>query len=78
MEWVFNDNECQPLHCPFDRIIAIDILKQKDFTWTDFDGNEEECKKKYKELVKAARGKAELLSIAEWELIVYDEYMKKD
>ena len=80
MEWVFNDNERPPLHCPFDRIVAVVILKE-DFNWTIFHGKDDKavCFEKYQTLVDIARIEAKLvgLSIAEWELIAYDEYINK-
>ncbi len=76
--WIFDKIETPP-HCPFDRIVAINLLKAEKFNWTAFDGDEKECQTKYQELVDLARKKAKTngIEIAEWELIEYSNYLKK-
>jgi hypothetical protein len=72
MKWVFSNDIPTPIHCPFDGII---IKKLGDsvnkIKWTQMDDI-----KMYKQLVGAARIKAQDRSIAEWELEVYNNSYK--
>jgi preprotein translocase subunit SecA len=75
--WVYGKIEPPP-HCPFDRIIVVNILKIQGFNWTEYDEGKEKSQKKYKELVdKVNSVKNNNETIADWELIAYSEYLKK-
>ena len=52
-----------PPHCPFDRLIVSKLPKGEQLNWTQI-----QTIKRYKRLVRAARKKADGLSLAEWEL----------
>ena len=60
-----------PPHCPFDRMIIEELLKEKPINWTDMDDM-----KDYRQLVSAAREKAQGVSLAEWELKTYQKILK--
>ncbi len=57
----------RPPHCPFDRRIIVDQLKDVRCNWTECD--DIEC---YRRWVAEAKEKAGTRSIAEWELVTYN------
>ncbi len=66
--WCIKPNFPEPPHCPFDSIV-IGQLDSKDWTtWTTLDDIE-----KYRSLVKAAQEKAGNMSLARWELKIWQE-----
>jgi len=56
-----------PPHCPFDRRIVQRLGLAKPINWTDLDDSAT-----YMALVKAARAKADPLSLPDWELQTYN------
>lgn len=69
--WSLNQIAIPP-HCPFDRIIIKKLEYTNPISWTQLDDIS-----KYKEFITRARAKADQcnLSIAEWELKVYNEML---
>ena len=57
----------EPPHCPFDFQIIAKIPAYKGPTWTVLDSEDD-----YRDLVKAAKSKAQGSSLADWELETYN------
>ena len=67
--WVFKKGVKEPIHCPFDGIIIKSLPGAiKKTKWTNMKRIEE-----YKSLVKAARAISGGVSLAEWELTLYNK-----
>ena len=58
----------EPPHCPFDYMVLKYIPQCKHIKWTQLDSME-----RYKQLVKDARSQAGQVSIAQWELKLYND-----
>jgi hypothetical protein len=69
--WIFRKGVKEPLHCPFDGIIIKHLTNDvKHMSWTKID-----TLKEYKLLVSAAKMKCDKLSLAQWELLKYNQSM---
>lgn len=67
--WVFKKGVKEPVHCPFDGIIIKSLPGAiKNTKWTNIKTIDE-----YKSLVKAARSISGDVSLAEWELTLYNK-----
>jgi hypothetical protein len=66
--WCLDKIPRPPPHCPFDTTVINQLEPSKRHPWTKI-----ESTKEYKDLVEAAKEKAGKLSLAEWELCVYEK-----
>lgn len=67
-----SDTIPMPPHCPFDAVILSQMPMVSGIAWTRLDSISE-----YQRIVAAAREQAGAVSLAEWELALYDRVLTK-